>query len=1074
MRTALLFLAVSLAFAQPQYWDPGSNNPSRELRVDPLAPASGADVTDWKMELRMSGTTTPAASCTVFTNAYFGFGASGGAFAVFNGSNSVFSAIADNIDGSNNFDLRLRYDHTASTRVSRLSVWKADGTLVKSYSATMSDSVPNWDPRRRWLLNVSDYYGAPGTGTGCNFRLHFVRVARGLHSNISLPPTDTVSTSWDLVRLEFNGNTTDTAAGTSSVWTAYAGSGTYAASSLSDPSALVEAPFGIRSGVTWTVAASPFAPRAVDGIPTSCRWNVVSAAGPYEITTSRTNCYTLSGRGFRRGSVKLALTVSDGTAEATSNIGEVGIAPSDANGVVPLSANLQQVLRGVHRYGTNPWPGADVTRYKGAVALRAWNPQQFFGDLVGVGTVSFNPAETGPARLNGSGTTFRTSFACDGSLAAAINKTQLSLGVQAGYGASFAWLGNTDSLIVAAPVTTVGSLPGAPGITDLIYQVSDGKGDGVVGAACGTGTGGNVARICKFNGASWEYDSHAGYEFVVFASRSGDTLNLTTRGSGGTAARGFPAGSAVRAVTFVTVDWDPPGFPAGVGRFQIQVDSGQSCTDTYLPLAVYHASSYPVMTGKPYRRLGSGAAVPGRIQWTDGSYNANYYDNVIGFADLFYSTGLSSFYDYAQTHAQKVWTLPNDYGYGGAAPRVVGFPGLVWKAMTDSPADWGCAAEVASCGGVDSGIVKIVRNALTAITFPGCGDCAHPEEGTYEPREGGWALIFAALTTLLHPNAEVRDALYANDFNIASGYFLDTYNPASPRPRVHPGPDPYLEGMVWSYPRFRGPTWNYGAQPFMMAYPSLGLLWAREVALARGNTTLAANALAAVQKISNYNWNTRWIARRGLYYFTHWPFLTETSPAGFLVTTDTGCSESEATRTICSRALADTIIARDAWLCQISGEPYCSRAEEYFSAVYGGYPDDGWGGSGVASGPGNDGLHGEMYAPMSQIGTKAAKDWAKAAGATRAFSYVSIRAGAVAPQPRTIQISPPLSPVAAADRARVTLTAPDGTVAAPVTCLAIPCSLSADARYGDYTALIEYVNAGGQVFGSQTMTVAVK
>ena len=115
-------------------------------------------------------------------------------------------------------------------------------------------------------------------------------------------------------------------------------------------------------------------------------------------------------------------------------------------------------------------------------------------------------------------------------------------------------------------------------------------------------------------------------------------------------------------------------------------------SDTVLVLGRPYITSASA-TNTKYARMTEGAVGT----WTNGSTNANYYDNVLAFYSLYYRSGIDDYLMYARTLADRWWTQPwVDQGRAcsdgdGATclfPRVQSVTGLVARALDGRPDMW--------------------------------------------------------------------------------------------------------------------------------------------------------------------------------------------------------------------------------------------------------------------------------------------------------------------------------------------------------------------------------------------------
>ncbi len=131
-----------------------------------------------------------------------------------------------------------------------------------------------------------------------------------------------------------------------------------------------------------------------------------------------------------------------------------------------------------------------------------------------------------------------------------------------------------------------------------------------------------------------------------------------------------------------------------------------------------------------------------------GSYNWNYYDNVIAYYRLYYRTGIAAFLNYARQLADAWYLYTLDHGYSNVmTPRLLGIPGLMVRALDGKPAYW-------------NGIRQRIAGFGTTT----------PPPGDFDPREVGYATSYVALAAKLDPDASYR-AGYCSSTANAVQYF---------------------------------------------------------------------------------------------------------------------------------------------------------------------------------------------------------------------------------------------------------------------------------------------------------------
>lgn len=887
------------------------------------------------------------------------------------------------VDLTGRTDVRVRTQSDIENKRWTMEVWNGDGTGYVLRTVSLQNALPaNYHWPEAWIGSSAAWTGwRKFTGAFAFLRWSSSLVALG-----SRPPAD--AASGNLLSLELENNLQDSS-GKGLNGSISGGGAQYGNVPGYPPRAEIRANDVVRAGSTALLDARTSFSTVGAGTPDSFEFQQVSGPEGVEFRESETGTTEVALP--LAGTYKFRVTVKDSVGAAEGEI-EIGAVATDNKGVVIYPDEGTAFLLGpMTMWGKSPWQFFDVTDRKVADTLGPAVPPLAQGQ-VRPGTVAINPAWTGPAYIEGTGTQFTREFGCAGVLQNAITASETAITVQADYGSA--------------------------------YQVNQ--------------------------------SIQIGSEFLYITAIAGDTLTVE-RGRGGTAAAAHAAGDPVRAVANVFVHWNPPGEPEGSGKLFVEVSRSQNCTDTRLYLSEYYYP-HPAQSGLTYSRVAGaeilniynyGYAGPG------GTYNWNYYDNVVSYYRMYYRTGLTKYRDWARALADTWWLMPLDHGMAGIVPRVGAAMGIMLRAIDGRPEWW-------------PGIKRYVDTQFNGwVLFQSCSDCAVPARNVYEPRESGYATLYMALLAKLHPDAAVRDESYTKVKNAVMNYWL-------PKQRI--SDDELQNGEFWTF-YTQNPAYGQGSQPFMHAWPMLGLLYTREVMLERGDTAEAGQVQAAVERAAQFLWNTRDQRRRGLYYTVHYNYCS--APGDILIdpirgfrSCDSGCGDIA----VCNRSLLNTVIGPVSWLYRITGNPvYRDYAEEWFAANFGG-PDGGSNSMTKATGPLADGKHGELGNALPSCASaappcggdtgpspKGAKDWAQGTGAAGAGTHLGHRLGGVdAPSNTTAQFAFQLADFAPADRARVTVIQPSGK-SQVVNCAASPCALPVDARQGDHMVRVEYLDSGGRV-----------
>ena len=132
-----------------------------------------------------------------------------------------------------------------------------------------------------------------------------------------------------------------------------------------------------------------------------------------------------------------------------------------------------------------------------------------------------------------------------------------------------------------------------------------------------------------------------------------------------------------------------------------------------------------------------------------GSYNWNYYDNVVAFYRMYYRTGIKTFLNHARILADAWYLYALDHGYSNVnVPRLLGIPGLMVRALDGHPEYW-------------NGIQQ-------KIGLFGNGT---PPPGDFDPREVGYDTSYVALAAKLDPDAGQRATFCASTVSAIQSFW---------------------------------------------------------------------------------------------------------------------------------------------------------------------------------------------------------------------------------------------------------------------------------------------------------------
>lgn len=850
MRLLIFLLASFIAFAQPQAWDPGTGVPtSKELRIEALAPASSANVTDFRAELRISGDLTGITSCELIEV---------GTWKLYYGNNNLNFQLGSQGAGiapasfavANVFDIRIKVDFEAATKNQRFTIWDSTGALKATTSRISSDATISWDPRRRHVLNANTYFGTPGAGTtGCNFDLHFLRVARGLHGAITTPPADTVTASWDLIRLEMDGALTDTAASTTSVWSHYVaasttGAASYSASALYPPTATVSGYMHSTAPLTpYALTVVGFASRDPDGIATSTKWAITNqpamTAGQSSLAalSSTTGTSTnLTCRFF--GDHEIRVRVADSTGDSVVAETHVGCVPRDSKNVVLHPYSAVEALTGpVLAINTSPWPMYDHV---------VWAmPDILEGSRV--------PGAPSAAGSDGS---FWASNYPDFIEYAPSTGRITAVGVQ-----DYTAVPNTSPAI---------QVPSTTGVSFTHTGMNIPRDFFLADANCGVTTGTSTAYVCTPSPAVTSIPLYGTIAFkahvncgvsptlqisalpalpVFFSAGCNTTVwkRLWYRTvASGVATEGYYE-TGYRPIT---IHFDPDLNTSFRGRYTFYptsiTDSTLEQGNYYFTVPLAQMQSVPVSPVDTLSQLhyGNMAALMG----AEPSNSLNYYHGIEGAETACERTAVGRFCEQFKAEAAKLFYKGANHGYAGGKPRGVG---------------WASFAVAAAAGAISWADITPVAdriasqwqnpNAPIQLTYGG---------SNVDDREHGFETRFMAFVALGHTDSTVRTRVcdyVRRDWLYRWKPFLE------PEGYRQENLEYYGRSGFGKYPSAW--TGKWGVSPWRsVAIPALALHDSYRAMLSCGFPTEAAELKAAVISLADFYWKYGRSVDGGTYY----------------------------------------------------------------------------------------------------------------------------------------------------------------------------------------------------------------
>jgi hypothetical protein len=217
------------------------------------------------------------------------------------------------------------------------------------------------------------------------------------------------------------------------------------------------------------------------------------------------------------------------------------------------------------------------------------------------------------------------------------------------------------------------------------------------------------------------------------------------------------------------------------------------------------------------------------VYWGDNqnvTTNWNFYDNALALYRLYYRTGIDDYLKAARTLADGWYHYALDHGYNIQPPRYASLQGIIARAVDGRPEYW-------------QGIMAIMNypvgwNSQFGQTTP------LPAGSQIEPRESGYALRWAALLTLVHPDATVRANWCESIANAVTNVWPSVQDDLGNFEE-----DVYNENVGYPYKAHNG---RFGSSPWRGTIALLGLQQAYQALL----TPTACNnpdAAASVSRI---------------------------------------------------------------------------------------------------------------------------------------------------------------------------------------------------------------------------------
>ncbi|MFO0503804.1 MAG: PKD domain-containing protein [Acidobacteriota bacterium] len=295
---------------------------------------------------------------------------------------------------------RVQYD-PAATRFSA-EIWNGDGSgykisqfsapLLASYNATRPLSIGG-------LASVGRLTGS----------IAFFRWTAGLVGLNGPPPPDIAATPASLFDYGFENNLTDASPTGRNLLMNGSGFG-YQDSPTYLPASVVSSPLANRAAFETQLDGRRSFSSVGTGNMTRYQWQQVG--GPYPAEIQKPNSALTAVIMPVAGTYTFRLEVTDELGQTAASEIRVGAVATDDNNIVFIDKpDIAFLLGTMTQSGTSPWPWYDQTEIRVADQLGLALPPSP-GETPATGNISVS---AGSPTINGSGTAFRTLFACNGS-----------------------------------------------------------------------------------------------------------------------------------------------------------------------------------------------------------------------------------------------------------------------------------------------------------------------------------------------------------------------------------------------------------------------------------------------------------------------------------------------------------------------------------------------------------------------------------------------------------------------------------------------------------------------------------
>lgn len=351
--------------------------------------------------------------------------------------------VAANVTGKADFLLRIQRD-VANKRMTA-EVWNIDGTGYAQDVTLLATVNPLTFPQ-------------VGVVGDANARIAFLRWYTGLvplGTRLELAPPPGAAPGGNLGDWEFEGNDDDSSGHRLNL----SGGQSYSASPTYAPACLAGSQKSFRAGAPGTLDASMSYPLD-GGTQLSYLWQQEAGVSPVEVLWDSRTAAKPVIQGMVFGPYNFRLQVTDGSGASSTCMVHHGAVATDNNGVVLTGdAKLDQLLGPMIQWGRNPWLYADdrhkyLADHFGGLQSTVWD--DVWEDTF-AGTIALTQGST---TITGSGTSFLTTFACNGSDFIDVRWTHTPPG---GSPTQYRWGANVISCASNTQMTvTFGTSPGVP------------------------------------------------------------------------------------------------------------------------------------------------------------------------------------------------------------------------------------------------------------------------------------------------------------------------------------------------------------------------------------------------------------------------------------------------------------------------------------------------------------------------------------------------------------------------------------------------------------------------------------